>query len=516
MCGILGYFNFSKNLPSRKEFTKSLNLMRHRGPDGSGVSSFENGFLGHRRLSIIDLTNNAKQPMFNEDESIAITFNGEIFNYKELKSFLEKKHAFKSNSDTEVLIHGYEEWGLDLLLKKINGQFAFGLYDLKKKKIFLVRDRSGINPLYYSLENNTLIFSSELKSINYFLKQTQLDSKAVDLFFRFGYIPSPMTIFTNIKKLKPAHYIEISKNYFFEREYWKLNISNNGFSIKKNISKIQALLDESVKKRLVSDVPIGAFLSGGADSSAVVATMAKYKSDLHTFSIGFENSKYDETKYAQNIADAVNTDHHVKILTEKDFFKYLEKVPFHYDEPFADSSQIPTMAVSDFAKKYVTVSLSGDGGDELFAGYNSHVLLNKYALLSKSIYYTKYLWSLIGHSKIAENLFPNKLNNLYNSFYYFYGFHNLKFDNNMLNYIQKVDYKYYLPDDILTKVDRASLAFSLESRPPLLDNDLVDFAFSILPEQRIKNNISKFIFKKALEDRVPKYNLYRDKMGFGF
>ena len=271
MCGILGYLDFNKiNLPSKDEFKKALNLMIHRGPDGFGIEKFDNLILGQRRLSIIDLSKNGKQPMSNEKETIWIVFNGEIFNFNELRIELLKNHDFKSHSDTEVLIHGYEEWGIDKLLSKINGQFAFGLYDSLKETMYIVKDRIGINPLYYYYNNNKLIFASELKSIVFFINNKTLNKNALNIYFKTGYIPAPYSIYTEINKVKPATYLKIEKNKFKENKYWKANFGNYITDEVKLIKKIRTELDNSVKLRLVSDVPVGAFLSGGVDSMVLL------------------------------------------------------------------------------------------------------------------------------------------------------------------------------------------------------------------------------------------------------
>lgn len=514
MCGILGYFDFNKNLPSKEEFKKALNLMKHRGPDGFGINSFDYGLLGHRRLSIIDLSKNAKQPMTNENQTVWITFNGEIFNYKELRKEL-KNHEFKSNSDTEVLVHGYEEWGLEKLLSKLNGQFAFGIWDENKKSLYLARDRVGINPLYYSFNKNKLIFASELKSIIPFLRNKKINKDALNIYFKIGYIIAPATIYNEALKLKPGHYLIFKNAGLSVKKYWDVGFGNYILNEKQIIKKLREEIDQSVKERLVADVPVGAFLSGGVDSSAVVATAKKYKEDLHTFSIGFENKDYDETKYAENVAKQLNTEHHTEILTESDFFRLLDKIPSVFDEPFADSSQIPTMFVSELAKKYVTVSLSGDGGDELFGGYERYKEIYKCAVLNKSIKYTSPIWEkMIKYN--YNNYFPTKISYFTDYAYYYYHLSkefNIK-EKNLLNNAQLMDLKSYLPDDILTKVDCSSLSASLESRPPLLDHKLIELSCRIPFEYRLKNNSLKYIFKKAVEDRVPKENIYRSKKGF--
>lgn len=517
MCGILGYFDFNKDLPSEYEFRKALNLMKHRGPDGFGINSFDHGVLGHRRLSIIDLSKNAKQPMTNENQTIWITFNGEIFNYKELRDEL-KNHEFKSNSDTEVLIHGYEEWGLENLLSKLNGQFAFGIWDENKKSLYLARDRTGINPLYYHYNNNKLIFASELKSINYFINCKQIDNYALFFYFKFGYILNPATVYTAIKKLRPATYIKITNNKFIEKTYWTVDYGKYIYNEPKLISKINFQLEKSIKDRLISDVPVGAFLSGGVDSSAVVSIITKYKENTHTFSIGFEEDKYDETEYAQKISNYLNTNHHTKILSDSDFHNCLDNIPYYYDEPFADVSQIPTMMVSELAKKYVTVSLSGDGGDELFGGYTRYKSLQKLKRWFSILRIFKNQCKQFSENKLNFYL-PLKLNEIMNTLYYYYyvadNNNDIKIDDNILNLAQKIDLKAYLTDDILVKVDRASLAYSLESRPPLLDHNLIELAYRIPPEYRINNGIQKYIFKKALINKIPAEILNRQKMGFG-
>lgn len=532
MCGILGYLNFNKELPTKKEFKTSLDLMGHRGPDGFDIFSDDFVYLGHRRLSIIDLSSAGKQPMCNEDQSIWITFNGEIYNYLELKKELEKKHTFHSDSDTEVLIHGFEEWDISGLLERINGIFAFGIWDSNKKELYLVRDHVGVKPLYYYKNNKTVIFASELKSISYFLEKKTINKNTLETYFSLGYIPVPDSVFSEIKKLPQASCLTITSEDSKIETYWKQTFGPYENDFQRNVEDIQKLLDKSVRMQLVADVPVGAFLSGGIDSSAVVATIKKYKENLHTFSIGFNDPKYDETKYAQNMADYLGTEHHTKILEEQDFYRLLKKIPLYYDEPFADSSQIPTMFVSELAKKYVTVSLSGDGGDELFGGYKRYYQYNKLSKCAWVLSCFRPALKFISNNKY-KHLLSEKILRMANVFSKpNFGYFDLISINSFYNYNAKTffdkfnrkdnlelmtgfDFNVYLPDDILTKVDRASMAFSLESRVPLLNYNLAELTYKIPSKHKIHNSVGKYIFKKALEDRVPKYNLYRNKMGFG-
>ncbi len=540
MCGILGF-----NWEDEKLVNKLGNLLNHRGPDQEGYYTDEGISLGHKRLSIIDLSEKGRQPMSNSDKTIWITYNGEIFNFQEIKKELEAKgYHFKSKTDTEVIIYGYQEYGTKIL-EKLNGQFAFCIYDKKKKKLFLARDRIGINPLYYYLDDDKFIFGSELKIILKSGVKKEINKFALNYYLMYGHTPRKQSIIENAYKLEPGHYMifDLKNNKIKEySKYWDVKIINEikDEALAKKI--ILEKLDESVKKRLIADVPIGAFLSGGLDSSAVVALMSKYTKNLNTFSIKFDYDEFDESKYAEIVSKKFETKHHVVKFTAKDVKELIPKLIYHYDEPFGDPSMIPTFLVSKVARQHVTVSLSGDGGDELFGGYNSY---KHFRLLNLQKFYPRFLNKLIyGLLKIFNFEFLTKIKAFFElgclkrglkfvrlmSYLNRVEFKKLTGENpeeyykkyakefkksDYLNEAINIDLHNYISEDILTKVDRASLANSLESRPPLLDHEIIEFACKIDPRLKLRGREGKYIFKKSLEGILPKEILYRKKMGFG-
>lgn len=533
MCGITGF-----NWNNKELITKITNSLSHRGPEYQGSYTDQNVSLGHRRLSILDLSDAGKQPMSNSDKSLQIVFNGEIFNYKEIKEELIKKgYSFKSNSDTEVLINGYYEYGKKIL-NKINGQFSFAIYDKTKNKLFLARDQLGINPLYYYWDKKKFVFASEIKAIMPAVDKLVFDSDQVNNYFIYGYTNSSNSIFKNIYKLTPGSYMEfnLSKNKFKINRYFKFkyNYKNNKIKTKDFLE----LFEKSVKCRLISDVPIGAFLSGGVDSSAVVAIASKYKKNLNTFSVSFDVNKFDESKYSKEISKKFKTKHRILNFNSKKLRNTIKKIAYHYDEPFGDPSAVPTFILSRFAKKHVTVALSGDGADELFGGYNSY---KNFRLLSIQKFYPKFinriLQSLLSilapNSKLYHffeiGSYPNKLKYARlmsgitkNQCKRYFNTDNKKSllnysNSNELNYLdfaQETDINQYLTNNCLTKVDRASLGNALEVRPPFLDKSIIDFASKLKPSLRIRKHITKFFLKKSLRTILPKHILYRKKQGF--
>lgn len=559
MCGILGISSFVyketgdkfSNLIEKNIFAKALNIIEHRGPDDIGVYFDENIIIGHRRLSIIDLSSAGKQPMKNEDDTIYVVFNGEIYNFRELKDRLQE-HEFSSKTDTEVLIHGYEEWGITNLLSKLDGQFAFALFDKNRDKLYLARDRFGIKPLYYSIDNQNIFFSSQPAPLYFIRKKMGLpltiDRIASEIYFEIGYIPSPFTFVEEIKKLLPGTYLEIytgkdrqySENSWKKRlklkKYWKPSIKSV-LSDKQNISDtLQRILSQSVEKRLIADVPVGAFLSGGIDSSIIVSLMKDIKEDIHTFSIGFENQEYDETDYAKAVSDFLNTEHHIHYVNENVFSSIAENIHNYYDEPFADISMIPTALVSEFTRKYVKVALSGDGGDELFGGYNRY----RYGSAIKTIVKTKIyplfqnISRIISESNI-KYIIPRKLwrfcdilsSRAESPYIKMITIHRIKHryiaDLFWRKYSKYCDYylamnsfdiNIYLPDDILVKVDRASMRHSLEVRVPFLSHKVGEYAFKIDKNLKIFGKTTKYILKKAFRKRLPKKIYEQRKQGF--
>ncbi|MBD3289378.1 asparagine synthase (glutamine-hydrolyzing), partial [candidate division KSB1 bacterium] len=389
MCGICGIVNIEHEDPVKNDVVKRMcDVIRHRGPDDDGILVDGHVGLGMRRLSIIDLQT-GKQPISNENESVWIVFNGEIYNHVELRNELEKKgHRFKTKTDTEAIVHAYEEWG-ENCVRKLNGMFGFAIWDKRKQMMFIARDRIGIKPMYYFFDGKRLVFGSELKSI---LKAgdipRRVDLQALDNFLTFEYIPAPLSIFQDIRKLPAGYYLTLRNGDVKVRNYWELNFQTNGLDERSVQANLKELLQDAVKVRLMSDVPLGAFLSGGIDSSTTVALMAQVMDQpVKTFSIGFEDSTYNELEYARMIAKKYNTEHH-EFIIKPDAVELTEKLIWFLDEPFGDFSIFPTYLVSKMARDYVTVVLSGDGGDELFAGYDTYIadrLYSKYAKIPRFI-----------------------------------------------------------------------------------------------------------------------------------
>ena len=533
MCGITGF-----NWNDKKLINKITKELSHRGPEYQGSYNNQNISLGHRRLSIIDLSDAGKQPMSTADNNLKIVFNGEIFNYEELKKDLVKKgHSFKSNSDTEVLINGYSEYGKNIL-NKVNGQFSFAIYDKIKNKLFLARDQLGINPLYYYWDKKNFIFASEIKAIIPALDKLEFDQEQLNNYFIYGYTNSSNSIFKNIYKLAPGSYMEfnLDKNKFKINSYFefKYKYKNNEPTYEEFLN----LFEESVKSRLISDVPIGAFLSGGVDSSAVVAIASKYKKNLNTFSVSFDVDKFDESKYSKEISKKFKTKHRILKFNSKKLRSTIKKLVYHYDEPFGDPSAVPTFILSDFAKKHVTVSLSGDGADELFGGYTTY---KNYRLLSVQKIYPRFinklihplLFKIVPHSKLYHffeiGSYPSKLKyaRLMSGITRAQCKRYFNIDNkkslskysksnefNYLDFAQETDINQYLTNNCLAKVDRASLGNALEVRPPFLDKSIIEFASKLKPSLRVRKDITKFFLKKSLRNILPKHILYRKKQGF--
>ena len=542
MCGIVGF-----NWTDEGLVKEANDTMRHRGPDQSGIYTDNNVSLAHRRLSILDLSENGRQPMSNETGSVRIVFNGEIFNYRELREeLINKGHIFVSHTDTEVLVHLYEEMGEEML-GRLDGQFAFCIYDTENDKLFIARDRLGILPVYYYLHEGKFVFASELKALMATGIEKEIDVSAVEVFFRFSYIAAPACILKNTKKLEAAHYIIFDINtrkIKAHKRYWELSFGDT-LSDKKNIcSKMLNILDESVKKRLIADVPVGAFLSGGVDSSAVVALIKKHKQKLKTFSIKFDYKEYDESRFARKTAEGFGTEHYEIDFSHKDVRGIIPKLVYAFDEPFGDPSAIPTYLVSKIAREHVIVSLSGDGGDELLGGYNRYRYFKVLRFLNVLPPFVKgtlrfLLNIVIGvcpkfeierirellsfgklpdaelFEKLCEKIDRTDLNRLLKRKCEFVTTTNFIKEEKGLDALRHFDIVNYLDGDILTKVDRASMASSLETRPPMLDHRFVEFCLSIKKTLMIKGWTGKWIFKEALKGLIPKEILTRKKMGFG-
>ncbi|MBN8835546.1 MAG: asparagine synthase (glutamine-hydrolyzing) [Niastella sp. SCN 39-18] len=566
MCGIVGFIDFKKQ-SSEKILNACTDELIHRGPDGRGIAFFnrEEGqvALGHRRLSIIDLSEAAGQPM--EYNGLWIVFNGEIYNYKEIKKELvQAGHQFKAHSDTEVILHAWQQWGAAMLSKFI-GMFAFVIYDTHTGSLFCCRDRAGVKPFFYYWKNDLFLFSSELKGMmKHPAFEKEIDQDALSAYMQFGYVPTPHCIFENCYKLKPGHYLQmdIKTRSFTMQQYWNVYDAYNkpvleiGFD--EAVAETEKLLTHAFQYRMVSDVPVGVFLSGGYDSSCVTAILQKNNSEkIKTFTIGVPDAGLNEAPYAKEIARHLGTDHTEYYCTQKEALEIVPDLPFYYDEPFADSSAIPTTLVSRVARKQVTVALSADAGDEIFAGYNRYDYMMRYGkkmaqlpasirklaaatmdkipadkvpiLRKKYEFHTRYekvksflknnsekniLVSLTRHMTDEEihKLFKNKVKKIETAF-----------DSSelgekrftILDYIMAVDYQTYLVDDILQKVDRAGMSVSLEGREPFLDHRIIEWAAQLPSHFKYDKGKKKIILKEIVHKYIPQQIMDRPKMGFG-
>ena len=561
MCGIVGIVDIRDKRQIDRDLLEKMNSSQiHRGPDDGRVHVEPGVGLGHRRLAIIDLST-GQQPMYNEDETVVVVYNGEIYNHDVLRKELEScGHIFRTHCDTEVVVHAWEEWGEDCV-KRFNGMFSFALWDRNRSALFLARDRLGIKPLYYAeLSSGLVIFASELKALLLHSElPRRLDLCAVEEYFAFGYVPDPKTILKSVSKLRPAHTLVFRRGRKpgIQKEYWDVPFQRGSNDrIEDAQDELAERLRESVQMRLMSEVPLGAFLSGGVDSSAVVAMMAGLsKSRVNTCSISFGDPRYNESKFAQQVADQYSTNHHVEEV-QSDDFELIDTLASLYDEPFADSSAMPTYRVCELARKHVTVALSGDGGDENFAGYRRyrwHVYEERVrSLLPQGVrgplfgflgaVYPKLDWapkplrakttfqalardSLSGFldsvSVVSEHnrrlLFSKSFQKSlqgYNAVEVFKYHAERSPVDDPLSLAQYLDLKTYLPGDILTKVDRASMAHSLEVRVPILDHTLTEWASGLKTDWRLNGREGKYVFKQAMTKYLPDDILFREKMGF--
>ena len=561
MCGLVGIFDRrDRSQIDRRLLTLMNDSQAHRGPDDSGYYIARGIGLGHRRLSIIDLAG-GKQPVFNEDRSVVVVYNGEIYNFQDLASKLEANgHKFSSKCDTEVIVHAWEEWG-EHCVDRFRGMFAFALWDQSQELLFLARDRLGIKPLYYAdLANGVVLFASELKALLLHPDLPQdIDAQAVEDYFAYGYVPDPRSIYRSVAKLAPGHFMILRRggSSLIPRQYWDVAFNDSCEISEAEISEdLVPRLKEAVAIHLIADVPLGAFLSGGVDSSAVVAMMASHsKERTTTCSISFGDPQYDESMYAARVAARYCTRHNVERV-DADSFTLVDRLANIYDEPFADSSAIPTYWVCEMARRRVTVALSGDGGDEVFAGYRRYRwhcyeelvrrslpgALRRPAFGLAGMIYPKMDWapkplrakstlqaiardSIEGYfhtvsilpDDVRRRLFSQRMQQDlqgYHAVDVLRGHMQRAPTDHPLSRVQYADMKTYLPGDILTKVDRASMANSLEVRVPILDHKFVEWAAKLPPDLKLRGRTSKYIFKKALEGHVPEDVLYRSKMGF--
>jgi asparagine synthase (glutamine-hydrolysing) len=557
MCGICGKWNFDGQPVSEAELRRMCQSIAHRGPDGEGVFLEDGIGLGNRRLSIIDLET-GDQPIANEDRSIWIVFNGEIYNFQELRSDLQRRgHHFYTLSDTEVIVHLYEEYGRDCV-KHLRGMFAFALWDKKKERLLLARDRVGKKPLFYRLTSTSLAFGSEIKTI---LTDPnvprELDVLALHYYLTYQYVPPPYTIFKGINKLPPAHTLICEKGQVSIEPYWQLDFTKKTTLSESEIVELHELISESVRLRLISDVPLGTFLSGGIDSSLVVAYMSQFMDQpVKTFSIGFEEDAFDELPYARTIAERFGTEHH-EFIVRPDAIEVLPELVWHFDEPFADSSALPTYYVSKVTSEFVKVALNGDGGDESFVGYERYLglqyvrnyqllpqivrekligkisarlaaektpgaffrrlhWLNSLSLLPKDNLYSYSMTMFRDEMQLSlySQTLRRELENI-DTLDYMLGYMQDGHAYDLLDQMQYADMMAYLPGDLLVKVDRMAMAHSLEGRSPFLDHKLMEFAATIPVDIKFKHRKLKYILKKTGAELLPASILNRRKMGFG-
>lgn len=556
MCGIVGCYNFRGEV-DYSTLIRMRDTLEHRGPDDSGVYiDKENGIgLGHRRLSVIDLSSQGHQPMSNFNGSVWITYNGEVYNYEEIREeLLQKGHSFKSTSDTEVILKSYLEWGIKCVDRFV-GMFALAIWDKNIKRLYLLRDRAGVKPLYYYHKDNLLLFGSELKALMAhpeFKKNINMD--VMPFYLRYGYIPTTQTIFKNTHKLSPGHILSIQDNELKEMKYWDVVDQYLKEPFNKNqqtiTEELEDLMVDAFKYRLISDVPSGIFLSGGIDSSIVTALLQKNTNrQLKTFTIGFHENRFDEAKWAKKVADHLETDHTEYYFSASECIDLITEMPLIYDEPFADNSAIPTYLLSKLARKDVKVILSADGGDELFCGYD------RYKSISSLYTYLPYVPKCVRNSIIfaLDKISPGKdkhkkwINIIRESgkknlldmhkfkinkwipqdisdvlcnmpqcqphTYFEDTYRQLK-KSGSIDQMMAIDFKTFLLDDILSKVDRATMHASLESREPFLDHRLVEYSARIPISLKHKNGLSKYILRQILYKYVPRNLVDRPKKGF--
>jgi len=552
MCGIVGILSTNEKV-DLDTVKKMRDRMTHRGPDDEGVYLSKDGLvaLGHRRLSIIDLSSRGKQPMRNEDGTIWVVYNGEIYNFQSLRQELEELgHVFQSDTDTEVIVHAYEAWGEDCITR-FGGMFAFAVWDEKRKIMLLARDRLGIKPLFYYWDGNVFIFSSEIKGILPYSKVNRaIDTTALFDYFTYLYIPPPKTIYSHIRKIREGHILKYENDSLEEHKYWDINFEErNRLTEAQTEELLLEKLKKAVQSYMVSDVPVGVLLSGGFDSSTVTSLASPHSREkLYTCTVGFDVTEHSETGYARIIADCFGTEHHESTVAIESLQENLSHVVWMYDEPYADSSAIPTHEVCRIARQHVKVALSGDGGDEVFTGYPRYPtwlrrepwvdfppLIKKFLFKPLSILWPEnkkgyhflrdiasddplepfaHLVQIFNPEEKRLYLDPGITRNLneYDDYWYFRQFWNQDIDP--LTRAQYLDLKTYLPSDILTKVDRASMAVSLEVRPPLLDHELIEFVFKLPSTLRFKNGEKKYLLRKTMRNILPSEILERGKKGF--
>jgi asparagine synthase (glutamine-hydrolysing) len=570
MCGIAGYFSATKGL-DEVSLAAMTNSLQHRGPDSSGYFRDDFAGLGHRRLSIIDLSARANQPMISSNSRYVIVYNGEVYNYREIGAMMSVRsdqswyNPFRSSSDTEIILEGFSKWGVDVV-HQLNGMFAFAIYDKQEHALYLYRDRIGIKPVYYYWDGSLFVFASELKALKAAgCLNLTYNQNALYEFMHLGYIPAPRTCYQNVFKLPAASYIKIDVTGMQIFKYYdiKQKLSNSIITDKSQaMVMLSDLMTSSVQYQLKSDVPFGVFLSGGIDSSLVTAQATMLSGiKVKTFSIGFEEFSHNESTYAKAVASYLDTDHHEFIVSVKDAVSLIDKMLSIYDEPFGDSSAIPTMLISRLARNYVTVSLSGEGGDELFFGYGfyrwARRLSNPALIMSRKMLASVFARMSSRYQRVSrildyhsDSFMPG---HIFSQEQYYFSMEEIRSlanrdilfsikddflfnDNNVLSFSGEVksankvkvserkltpmeiqalfDLQFYLPDDLLTKVDRASMNYSLETRVPYLDHRVLEFALNLSPSLKYHHGTSKYILKEILYKYLPEQLFERPKQGF--
>lgn len=569
MCGITGFYS-QDQIYSKDDLIKMTAAISHRGPDAEGFFTDDVVGLGHRRLSIIDLSDRANQPMTSSNDRYVIIYNGEVYNFSEIGARLQKEIGksgslkFRTSSDTEIILEAFSMKGVDFV-NELNGMFAIAIYDKHEKSLYLFRDRIGIKPLYYYWDGRNFAFASELKALQTLDQHDyRLNHQAVNTFLHVGYIPSPDSIYHNVKKLNSGCWLKVSSEGIETRRYWNLRAKlteNVVHNQQQAMIRMSDLLISSVQYQLKSDVPFGVFLSGGIDSSLITAQAVLLSSvKVNTFSIGFEENSHNESEYAREVANYLGTDHHEFMVSYNDAMNLIDSIISTYDEPFGDSSSIPTMLVSKLARQYVTVTLSGEGGDELFFGYGAYnwakrlnnpavrllrkpaacafsKLSSRYQRVSRMLNYQQgthlpaHIFSqeqyMFTDWEINNLLSPSFMENLEEyripsnptalPGLFFPKFNPGTSSGRNLNAMElqaMFDLEYYLQDDLLTKVDRASMKYSLETRVPYLDHRLIEFALNISPHLKVKEGIQKHLLKKVLYQYIPEKLFDRPKQGF--
>jgi asparagine synthase (glutamine-hydrolysing) len=550
MCGITGYFSPSGKF-NKAHLEAATNSLHHRGPDAGGVYVEGMVGLGHRRLSILDLSETANQPMISANNRFVMVYNGEVYNFKEIQKEILKYRPdvqFKTSSDTEIILEAFSLWRGNIA-NMLNGMFAIAIYDKDNGSLYLLRDRIGIKPIYFYWDDKDFFFASELKALKAIKNaiHLELNDKAIPYFFHLGFIPEPYSIYKNVYKFPTGSYLKLNKHGFELMSYWEpaSKITKEILSDEtKAKQQLKDLVVSSVKYRMISDVPFGTFLSGGIDSSLVTAVAQSISSEpVKTFSIGLNEKDHNESHFAEQVAKYLKTDHHTFNVTQQDALDLITDLDNIYDEPFADTSAIPTLMVSKLARKHVTMTLSGDGGDELFMGYGAHIwaqrLSNPFisglrtpinlalgmgnnrakrvANLFKSYSQTNFESNIFSQEQnlFYEKELPLLLGNLSTeAIKYFPELKDLKRKLSPTETQAMFDFNVYLKDDLLVKVDRATMKHSLETRVPLLDYRIVEFAFNLDEKLKLKGNISKYLLKEVLYDFVPREYFDRPKKGF--